>query len=276
MAASTRVSTLVSTVGTAGTAGAGLLTAESFTSAVLAAGGSELVGFFLAHDASQFRTLGTGVASWLDQTATGAHATQAVGSQQPSMVVGGASNGRDAIRLENSASQYLLSALGAYTTATGERWALLLIGRWHTALGGSWEWGMTLANYWGSLLYVDREPGSTQQGGIFYENGATDVWEHIVSSTDNDLLPFASGVLATSPHSVYWRGTTTAGAQTPGLASDRAGASTVGFGTSTGTPTQPDLDLWCACVFKMSGTAQPSGWDAILAAAREYYEEPTL
>jgi len=225
--------------------------------------------------------MGTGVATLIGQKSA-INATQATGSKQPTMEAGGASNGRDQLHFAKASNQWLATP-SSFTVAKTERWGVLLIGKFHTAVvSGTQEIAMVLRNDAnGNLVMVTRGLTTTLiQARMFYDDGGAGVAENIQLSATDILTARAFGSFLSSPHKGYLNGTTTDGAETAG-ASARADTTdemiVFGAGDVAASPAVPaNVDLWCAAVFEMSGTDAPSGLAAMIALARTYYDEAGL
>lgn len=251
------------------------LTAVSFTAQMLTLGGSELQEFWLAHDAAQFRTIGTGVSALIGQKAA-INATEGTGANQPSMQAGAASNGRDAIRFNRTAQTRLMTA-ASFAGVTGDRWGICSIGKLLTsppvALGRMHEFGLDSVG--DSMdLYFTTTPNLNWI--VHYDNGGSGA-SNSVTASYNSTSPLAVGVFASNPHNRYLNGTTTSMTQTAGLSTRVNGNNRLSFGRAFDSAAgYVDCDLWCTMLFKMSGTAMPSGFASMMALARTYYAEAGL
>lgn len=239
------------------------LTPAELTTAILALGGSELIEWYLAEDLAQFRTLGTGVATWIGQKSA-INATQATGSQQPAMEATSGPNGRGRLNFTAASSQFLRTATSFAVGA--ERWGLLAMVQPKSA-GVSSQRHAQLGTTSALRLALERATASSGWASRIQGNGGA---SNLAVGADDDTSPHLHEAWCTSPHSGVLDGASVVGSSTQ-VHLGASSALTVGA-NGAASPTQI-LDGYVSCVgvFKAAGTAVPSWVPDARTLIRSYY-----
>lgn len=243
------------------------VTAEELTTAVLADGGSELMEFYLAEDAAQFRTMGTGVATWIGQKSA-INATEAVGSQQPVIEATAGPHGRGRLNFTAASTQKLRTAASFNVTST-ERWGLIAV----VQPKGS---GVT------SQRHVNLGTASADRVAL-RRASANGGWISVVVSTEGtstinvaadsaaNVAPHIHEAWCSNPHSGVFDGTSVNGPRTE----DHAVTANclLGIGSSNGGSPTNFLDgyVMCVLVVEMSGSSVPAWVETARARIAAFY-----
>ncbi len=253
------------------------ITAAAFTAAMLAAGGDELQGFWLAQDGAQWVTYESGFAvSSLIGQVTVLNSAGSSGANCPTLIPGGAEGGRDALRFTLAAASRLLTG-AVFADADGERWGIASIGRINTTPPASLARLMSFIKFNDPVLALEYATTPQLQWKVRYDDGGAGVLETETAAYSSSA-PLALGVFASDLHVRYLNGVQTELAEGAGIVDVGGGNQRIafgrgGFGDFTGGG---DFDLWCAMAFKSAGDEMPAGFDAMMALASAYYDTPAL
>ncbi len=255
------------------------LTHETFSTAMIAAGGAELQEFWLAYDDDAFRTIGSAanlVEAWIGQV-SGVEAIQGTDARQPEIQAREASNQRDQLSFTRTLFQNLATT-ASFTAAEGERWCVWTVGKLPAAPSVSGrinEFGRAAT---GDTLRMFHINTPTLEFGVNYDDGATGA-DDVANIAYASAEPVSIAIAAANPHQAYLNGVWNNLSQTPGISERATGGnslltwaracdnSLLGF---------VEMDVWFTALFKMSTAGLPSGFTAMSALAREFYDVDTL
>lgn len=247
--------------------------ADAFTADVIGVSDSQLQGLWLAHESATYRTIGTGVSAWLEQSGAVAStdATQATGSQQPAIDSLGPL-GRGRLDFTRASSQQLHTAAN-FSTASDERWAWMVVVQVKDPSDGLLQQFAVLGDPPAAgFQMINKTQVDNFSAGVNYNDGAAGTWSEVILSAA-DSSAHRMEVASTNPHERRIDNTQIlTSARTEGV-STRAdtGGGQVSFGAWLNGNNPLNGYLMFALLAKLSGDGLPDWWNLVRTYTRRYY-----